>query len=98
MREILDPVDPDQLRPAFHDVFRTRQRGKALERFVFHEGCYLLALDGAGDFSSKNIHCASCLEKTNSRTGEVTYSHQMLGAALVRRWMSKNTSDERWRP
>lgn len=83
MREILDPIDPEQLRPAFNDVFRALQRGKALEQLVFHEGCYLLALDGTGYFSSPTVHCDSCLEKVNKRTGEVTYSHQMLGAVLV---------------
>src|SRR6516164_8613654 len=35
MREILDEVDPDQLRPLFKDVFRQLQRGKALEGYVF---------------------------------------------------------------
>lgn len=83
MREILDPVDPEQLRPVFNDVFRGLQRGKALEPLVFHAGCYLLAPDGTGYFSSRTVHCDSCLKKTNSRTGEVTYSHQMLGAVLV---------------
>jgi len=83
MREILDPVDPERLRPVFNDVFRGLQRGKALEPLVFHAGCYLLALDGTGYFSSRTVHCDSCLKKTNSRTGEVTYSHQMLGAVLV---------------
>jgi hypothetical protein len=83
MREILDPVDPAALRPAFQDVFRQLQRGKALEEFVFHEGCYLLALDGTGYFSSPTIHCDSCLQKTNKTTGQVTYSHQMLAAAIV---------------
>lgn len=83
MREILDPLDPQQLRPLFNDVFRQLQRGKALEPFVFHEGCYLLCTDGTGYFSSTKIHCDSCLEKVNKKTGEVTYQHQMLGAALV---------------
>ena len=83
MREILDPVDPALLRPAFNDVFRQLQRGKVLEPFIFHEGGYLLALDGTGYFSSQAIHCASCLEKVNSKTGEITYQHQMLGAVLV---------------
>lgn len=83
MRKILDPVDPAALRPAFQDVFRQLQRGKALEEFVFHEGCYLLALDGTGYFSSTSIHCDSCLEKTSKQTGQVTYSHQMLTAAIV---------------
>ena len=83
MREILDPVDPARLRPAFLDVLRPIQRGKALEDFVFHQGCYLLALDGTGYFSSPTIHCDSCLEKKNKLTGAVTYSHQMLAAAIV---------------
>ena len=83
LREILDPVDPNCLRPAYQAVFRVLQRGKVLERFVFYEGAYLLALDGTGYFSSPTIHCASCLEKVNSKTGEVTYSHQLLGASIV---------------
>ena len=45
-REILDPLDPEYLRPVFGDVFRQLQRGKALEPFEFYNGCYLLAMDG----------------------------------------------------
>jgi hypothetical protein len=82
MREILDPVAPESLRPAFKHVFRQLQRGKALEEMVFVEGHYLVALDGPGYFSSTQIHWASCLEK-QQRNGTVTYSHQMLGAALM---------------
>src|SRR5262245_14633359 len=82
MREILDPVEPESLRPAFKAVFRQLQRGQALEAMVFVEGHYLLALDGTGYFASQAIHCASCLEH-HHRNGTVTYSHQMLGAALI---------------
>ena len=83
MREILDGVDPEDLRPLFGDIFRELQRGKALEPFLFHEDCYLLSLDGTGYFSSQNIHCDCCLHKVNKTTGEVTYAHQMLGVAIV---------------
>jgi len=83
MREILDPVEPRQLRPLFDAVFRQLQRGKALEPFVFHQGCYLLSLDGTGYFSSSSIHCDSCLEKVNKQTGEITYQHQMLAAVMM---------------
>jgi len=83
MREILDPVQPELLRPVFNDVLRELQRGKGLEPFAFHEGHYLLSVDGTGYFSSKKIHCASCLQKVNKKTGEITYQHQMLGAAIV---------------
>ncbi len=41
-----------------------------------------MALDGTGYFSSKTIHCASCLHKEH-RNGSITYSHQMLGAAII---------------
>jgi len=82
MREILDPVAPQWLRPVFTKVFRQLQRGKALEPMVFLDGHYLLALDGTGYFSSKTIHCASCLHKVH-RNGSMTYYHQMLGAAIL---------------
>ena len=82
MREILDPVFPKVLRPVFKSVFRQLQRGKALEAMTFLDGHYLLALDGTEYFSSKTIHCASCLHKVH-RNGSITYYHHMLGAAII---------------
>jgi hypothetical protein len=82
MREILDPVSPKMLRPVFTSVFRQLQRGKALEPMAFLDGHYLLALDGTEYFSSKTIHCASCLQKVH-RNGSITYFHQLLGAAII---------------
>ena len=83
MRDMLDPVDPDSLRPVFGDVFRVLQRGKALEPFAFYDGGYLLAVDGTGQYSSRKVHCDSCQEKTHKTTNEVTYEHHMLGAVIV---------------
>ncbi len=82
MRSILDKVKPESFRPVYKDVFREVQRGKVLEKMIFMGG-YLTSLDGSGYFSSKSIHCNSCLERVNAETGEITYSHQMLGAAIV---------------
>jgi hypothetical protein len=82
MREILDPISPKWLRPAFKSVFRQLQRGKALEAMTWLDGHYLLALDGTGYFSSKTVHCASCLRRVH-RNGSITYAHQMLGAAII---------------
>jgi hypothetical protein len=62
-RERIDPVSPESLRPVFTGVFRQLQRGKALEAMRFLDGHYLLALDGTGYFSSKTMHCESCLHK-----------------------------------
>lgn len=61
IRDILDGVDPNDLRPLFQDAFRQLQRGKVLEEYLFMEGSYLLNLDGTGCFSSKNLHSDVCL-------------------------------------
>jgi hypothetical protein len=82
MRERLDPVSPESLRPVFQGVFRQLQRGKALEPMMFLNGAYVLALDGTGYFSSQTMHCQSCLHKVH-RNGSITYYHQMLGAAII---------------
>ncbi len=82
MRKILAPLEPDLLRPLFGDVFGELQRGKALEAFVFYQGSYLLSLDGTEYFSSERIHCPCCLQRKH-KNGQVTYYHQLLGAAIV---------------
>ena len=81
-REILDPISPKVLRPVFKSLFRQFQRGKALEAMMFLDGHHLLALDGTEYFSSKTMHCASCVHRAH-RNGSSTYTHQMLGAALI---------------
>jgi len=82
MREILDGVAPDSLRPLYKDAFRPLQRGKVLEKMAFMEDSYLLNLDGTGYFSSKTLYSDACMEKV-SANGEVTYYLQAVGAALV---------------
>ena len=83
VREILDGVDPNDLRPQFKDGFRQLQRGKILEKMVFMNDCYLLNLDGTGYFSSSNLYSDACMKKVNSKTGKVTYYLQTVGAAIV---------------
>jgi hypothetical protein len=82
MRTILDDVDPDDVRPLFKDIFRQVQRGKVLEDYLFLDLYYLVALDGVEYFNSKKVHCKHCMTRQHSN-GEVTYYHQLLGAAIV---------------
>ena len=82
MRERLDLVEPELLRPVYRHLFTSLQRGKGLEGFEVLDGHYLLSLDGTGVFSSQEIHCPQCCEK-HHRNGQVTYYHQLLGAVLV---------------
>ncbi len=83
MRIILDEVGPLEIRPMFTRVYRHIERSGELRKFVFLEGSYLASLDGTGYFYSKKIHCFSCLQKVNKKTGEVTYYHQMVGGVII---------------
>ena len=82
LRERLDELLASTLRNTFNVLLRWAQRGKVLEKFVYYNGHYLIAMDGTGYFSSHKIHCEQCCEK-HHRNGEVTYHHQMLGMAIV---------------
>lgn len=82
MRTILDPIPPDELRPAHNTVLRAVQRGKALEKMVYLDEGYLMPIDGTGYFTSEKLFSPACLRKTSS-SGKITYYLQMLGAALV---------------
>ena len=82
LRASLDPVSPKGLRPVCTRVFRPLQRGKALEAMRVLDGHYVLALDGTGYCSSQTMHGASCLHQGH-RHGAITYSHQLLGAAML---------------
>ena len=83
MRTLLDPVDPDNFRSIFRDIFRSIQRGKKLAPMQVLDGHYLLALDGTSFFESKKLQSPHCLVKTNKETGEESYYQMMLGAAFV---------------
>ena len=62
MREVLDPVDPEDLRPAFTSIHRQLQRQKALESYQYLGG-YIVSLDGTGQFASNNISCKDCCSR-----------------------------------
>ena len=83
MRTILDNVDPADIRSLFKVLFQQLEHDNVLEQMVFMDKYYLLSLDGTGYFTSKDVYCESCLQRVNSKTGEVTYSHHMLGASIV---------------
>lgn len=82
LRTVLDPVDPELLRPNFRAVTAQLQRGNALQQLAYYDGYYLLSLDGTGSFGSENLSSASCLVK-NKSNGRELYYQQVLGAAIV---------------
>ncbi len=82
LREILDPVKPPQLHPAFHAVLGSVIDAHALESFRFLGESFLVAVDGTGQFSSSTIGCSECAIK-NTRGGTTLYYHQLLAAAIM---------------
>ena len=81
MREVLDEVNPRNIRNRFLSIFHEAQRGKLLERYEFLNG-YLCLVDGTEIFYSEAVHCKNCCQK-NHQDGRVTYHHQILGAVLA---------------
>jgi hypothetical protein len=82
LRERLDEVNPDTIRPAFKKVFASFQRGKELEQFEYIDGHVLLSGDGTGQFSSGKVSCPQCCTKHHSNDS-TTYYHQMFGVCVV---------------
>jgi hypothetical protein len=81
MRDVLDPVKPEDLRPAFIRLLQELQRQKVLEDYKYLGG-YLISIDGTGQFSSNRVSCEDCCRR-NWRNGEKQYYHQLLGAVFV---------------
>lgn len=82
MREVLDPVEVDHLNEGFADIFAELQRAGVLEDYVFHDGSYLIAIDGTGYYCSNNIHCPHCLKHVN-KADKTQYAHQAVAAVMV---------------
>lgn len=82
LRERLDEVDPNDLRPVFKSVFSVLQRNKVLEKYQYLNGHYLISVDGTGYFNSEKVHCANCCVKNHSN-GTVSYYHQLLAAVMI---------------
>jgi hypothetical protein len=82
MREILDTVNPLELRPAFVSIFNEIQRGGALEPYKYMDNYYIMTVDATGHYCSGEINCPECCIKTH-HNGKVSYYHQLLAAAIV---------------
>ena len=81
LREVLDKVTPESLRPATVGLIQECQKQGVLENYRFLGG-YLCSIDGTGQYSSQHISCPDCCEKKH-RDGSVEYYHQLLASVLV---------------
>jgi hypothetical protein len=82
LREAIDNIDSEYLRPLFKNFYARLQRGKHLEQYQIFPSKYYFPIDGSEFFSSKIINCDKCLTKT-SKNGSTTYSHQVLQGGIM---------------
>ena len=81
IRDVLDPLSPDELEGVFTEFLRRLQRGKHLDDYQFLDGMYLVPIDGSQYFSSEKLCCPHCLVATSK--GKKRYHHNILQAAIV---------------
>ncbi len=81
MRDILDLVDPLELRSAFPPILNQLQSSGKLKEYKCL-GKYLVTIDATGHYSSNHINCPECCVK-NHKNGNVSYYHQLLAAAII---------------
>ena len=90
MREILDGVPVELLRPVLPALFaKVRRAGWATDfqstvPSGSHQGDYYSAmLDGSDYFHSTKVQCPGCLQRTDGN-GQVHYHHTVVSATLVK--------------
>jgi hypothetical protein len=77
IRNLLDPVPPEQVFPVFEDILQVLEQQGSLKGFRFLADTLLVALDGTEYFRSSQIHCASCSTRT-LKTGETHDFHSVV--------------------
>jgi hypothetical protein len=82
IRVLLDPVDPENVRGIFRDVYNGLERGKVLAGMRSHGNSLLVALDGTEYFSSQKVHCEKCSQR-ELRNGKLNYFHSVLTPVIV---------------
>ena len=82
LRDVIDSVSSEALRPVFKSYFHQLQRAKQLESFQVLPNLYMCAIDGVYHHSSEQVHCEQCLTKKH-RNGSITYSHSVLQGAFM---------------
>jgi hypothetical protein len=90
MRDILDAVDPECLRPLLSEVFEKMRRAGWLGEFktTLSSGTnagdyFVIAFDGSEYFRSTRIQCPGCLHCVD-KSGQTQFYHSVVSATIVR--------------
>lgn len=82
IRNLLDPVEPSSLWPAFGEALEYAAQQGAVEQMRTKEGHLLAALDGTQYFRSTELHCPQC-SRTERDDSPTEYSHMVIAAVIV---------------
>lgn len=82
IRNLLDPMMPNQLDGVYLEVFEGLEQHGLLKRFRVLHDQLLVALDGTQYHSSDAIHCQNCLRRQTSN-GRTLYYHSAITPVIV---------------
>ncbi len=82
IRNLLDPVPPQNLDRMYRYIFAAVEQGGLLEEYRSFGKHLLVAMDGTEYFSSQKIHCAQCNHRVLNN-GETRYFHSVLTPVIV---------------
>lgn len=82
IRDLLDPVKPEQVFPVFEKVLQVLEHQGQLQGFRSFADTLLMAMDGTEYFSSSQIHCPQCSTR-QLKSGEKRYFHSVVTPVIV---------------
>ncbi len=82
IRDLLDPVKPEQVFPVFEEILQVLEQQGQLRGFRSFAETLLMALDGTEYFSSGQIHCPQCSRRT-LKSEETHYFHSVVTPVIV---------------
>jgi len=83
IRNILDPISPDNITQMFDFVFNGLNSIGYFEHYRSINKNILIALDGVNYFSSQKIPCEQCNTRYHKSTGKITYLHNAITPVIV---------------
>jgi len=83
IRNLLDPIAPTAVFPLFPQILAQLEQAGALAAYRDIHDTFLLPLDGTQYFSSQQIHCPQCSQRTLTN-GATHYSHTVITPMIVK--------------
>jgi len=88
IRNLLDALEPGLIYPLFQEIFNGLRTSGELKKMRSYKEQLLFAFDGTQYFSSQQIHCANCSQRTLAND-ETQYHHQVITPVIVQPGNSK---------